>query len=203
MALINRTLFTSYTWSARCLKLPPMLLPSLSFPLFPSIFFHLFFSAFDTLFFLPPFYTSGFHTGDFGLWIWLVKENDSKAASGGILRPIFTPSFFKVNCSFQWCFSMCERCVFSTDYLPMNMIKVTETSVYVHFCKPTCPCLYVSAFREVCACICFCKMWPFHTMYVITFFNRYTLCQPGQPVFDIFWSSNTKVLCENSRRDSP
>ena len=48
MALINRTLFTSYTWPARCLKLPLMFFPSLSFPLFPSIFFHLFFSAFDT-----------------------------------------------------------------------------------------------------------------------------------------------------------
>lgn len=38
MALINRTLVTSYTWSARCLKLPPMSLLFLSFPLFPSSF---------------------------------------------------------------------------------------------------------------------------------------------------------------------
>lgn len=47
MALINRTLFTSYRWPARCLKLF-----SLSF--FPFYLFPSFFSAFDTLFFLHP-----------------------------------------------------------------------------------------------------------------------------------------------------
>lgn len=76
MSLINRTLFTSYTWPARCLKLPPMFVPSLSFPLFPSIFFHLSFSFPHFIFSLSrSFYTSGFHTSDFGLWIWLVKES--------------------------------------------------------------------------------------------------------------------------------
>lgn len=81
MALINRTLFTSYTWPARCLKLPPMSSASLSFPLFPSIFFHLFFFfSFQHFIFSSSrsFYTSGFHTSDFGLWIWLVKESSRR-----------------------------------------------------------------------------------------------------------------------------
>lgn len=65
MALINRTLFTSYTWPARCLKLPPSL--SLCIPLSFSIFF---FSSFQHFIFFSPsqsFYTSGFHTSDFSL----------------------------------------------------------------------------------------------------------------------------------------
>lgn len=67
MALINRTLFTSYTWPARCSKLPPM-----SFPFFPSVSLYLFpsfFSCFQHFIFSSPrsFYTSGFHTSDFGL----------------------------------------------------------------------------------------------------------------------------------------
>lgn len=141
MALINRTLVTSYTRSARCLKLPPMSLPFLSFPLCPSSFFHLF-SAFNA-----SFYTSGFHASYFCLWIWLVKNSirrPLKPVCGRILCPVFTPSFFKVNCSVQWCFSMCERSVFSTDYLAMNMIKVTE-----HLCTFT-----SAACMSVLVCYC-------------------------------------------------
>lgn len=71
MALINGTLFTSLTCSARCSTLPPINLPFLSFPLIPSSF-SIFFSAlnfcFKAFFFhLHPFHTSGFHTCYFSL----------------------------------------------------------------------------------------------------------------------------------------
>lgn len=72
MALINGTLFTSLTCSARCSTLPPINLPFLSF--FPSdslIFFHHFFSASNSkvffFFHLHPFHTSGSHTSYFSL----------------------------------------------------------------------------------------------------------------------------------------
>lgn len=152
MALINRTLFTSYTWPARCLKLPPMSSPSLSLPLFPSIFFHLFFFQLSTLYFFlhpDPFIHLAFilviSVCEFD-WLksQLQGERLKSCICGRILRPIFTPSFFKVNCSFQWCFSMCERSVFSTDYLPMNMIKVAE-----HLCMFT-----SAAYMSVLVCFC-------------------------------------------------
>lgn len=149
IALINRTLFTSYTWPARCLKLPPRFFPSLflSLYLFPSFFF----LAFDTLFFHPnPFIHLAFILViSFFEFDWL---NSKSCICGGILRPVFTPSFFKVNCSFQWCFSMCERRVFSTDYLPMNMIKVTEhLCVFTSAaCMSVLVCFCVLLFREAC-----------------------------------------------------
>lgn len=93
---------------------------------------------------------------------------------GRTIRPIFTPSFFKVNCSFQWCLSMCERRVFSTDYLPMSMIKVTEhlcmftsaacTSVLVCFCV-----LLLDRHVHAYVLQMFCKMLPFHSKCVMTF----------------------------------
>lgn len=153
MALINRTLFTSYTWSARCLNLPAMSFPSLSFLLFPSIFFpsFSFFSfSFQHFIFSPSrsFYTSGFHTISVFEFDWLKSQLEGLAGSicARILHPIFTPSFFKVNFSFQWRFSMCERRVFSADYLPMNMIKVTE-----HLC------VFTSA-ACMSALVCFCVL---------------------------------------------
>lgn len=185
MALINRTLFTSYTWPARCLKLPLMFFPSLSFPLFPSIFFHLFFQLSTLYFFLHP---NPFIHLAFILVIsvfefdWLKSQLEverlQSCICGGILHPIFTPSFFKVNCSFQWCFSMCEHSVFSTDYSPMNMIKVTE-----HLCTFTSP-----ACMSVLVCFCVLLLERHVHAYVLQnvtiphhvcnhfFFNHYTLC---------------------------
>lgn len=181
MALINRT---SNTWPARCLKLTHMSLPSLSFPLFPSIFFPSFFSAFNTLFFLHP---KPFIHLAFILVIsvfefdWLKSQLEverlESCICGRILRPIFTASFFKVNCSFQWCFSMCERSVFSTDYLPMNMIKVTE-----HLCMFT-----SAAYMSVLVCFCVLLLERHVYAYVLQnvtiphyvcnhFYNHYTLC---------------------------
>lgn len=193
MALINRTLLTFYTWPARCLKLPHMPPPlSLfpSFPLFPS-FFHLFprLSTLDFFFFIPILlyiWLSGFHSTDFTLWNRLVKESTrSCCICDRILCPIFTTSFFKVNCRFQWRFGMCEHCVFSTDYLPMNMIKVKEhlCALAAAACVSVLDCLAVSCFQRDMRMHKFYKTWPFHTARVIlhtlsdlclTFFNRQT-----------------------------
>lgn len=76
---------------------------------------------------------------------------------------------------------------------PWTWLKY-RTSVYVHFCSVHAHAcmLLCCAFREVCVCIYFAKMWPFHTMCVIAFITT-THCI--QPVFDILWWSNTKVLC--------
>lgn len=79
---------------------------------------------------------------------------------GRILHPIFTLSFFKVSCSFQWCFSVCDRCVFFTDYLPMNMIKVTE-----HLCM-----FNSSACVSVLVCFCF-LLLERHVYAYVFFFN--------------------------------
>lgn len=202
MALINRTLFTFYTWPARCLKLPlcPPPPPSLSFPLFLCFpLFSIFFLGFQHFIFSSSsqsFYASGFHSTDFSLWNWLVKESTrSCCICDRILCPIFTTSFFKVNCHFQWHFGMCERCVFSTDYLPMNMIKVKEhlCALAAAACMSVLDCLSVSCFQRGMCMHKFYKTWPFHTARVILFLIAAHFVRP---VFDILLSSNTKRLCE-------
>lgn len=166
---------------------PPPLSLFPSFPLFPSFF--IFFLGFRHLIFSSSsqsFYTSGFHSTDFTLWNRLVKESTrSCCICDRILCPIFTTSFFKVNCRFQWRFGMCEHCVFSTDYLPMNMIKVKEhlCALAAAACVSVLDCLAVSCFQRDMHMHKFYKTWPFHTARVIlhtlsdlclTFFNRQT-----------------------------
>lgn len=131
-----------------CYELPLPFFSSVSLYLF-SIFFFFSFS-FQHFIFSPSrsFYTSGFHTISVFEFDWLKSQLEGLAGSicARILHPIFTPSFFKVNFSFQWRFSMCERRVFSADYLPMNMIKVTE-----HLC------VFTSA-ACMSALVCFCVL---------------------------------------------
>lgn len=207
MALINRTLFTSYTWPARNSLLwasPPFLF--LFFPLSFSIFFffsfrHLIFSSSQS------FYTSGFHTSDFSLWMWLVKESSWTTLKLHLWKdPPFRIYSFILQGQLQllmvlqhvwtWCFS---------HWLLVQWTWLKSQNICVcSLLQPTCPRLYVSVFcsRRSMRVRMFCVnvTVPLHTMYVITFIITTHFIQPG---FDILWSSNTDVLCGNSCRDSP
>lgn len=93
MAPINRTLLTSYTWPARCLKLPLRRLPFLSSV--PLILFHLSFcfqhSVFCVLFFsLSILLYIWLLASYFCLWIRLVRQS---------IRRTVTPVLWKDSLS--------------------------------------------------------------------------------------------------------
>lgn len=163
-------------------RLFPGFFPALNSEPPPPTFLHLHLS-----------HTSGFHASYFCLLNLIGQWGAPQSTLRAVFMEgfsiffflffFFTPSFFKVNCCFQWCFSMCERTVFSADYSATDMIKVTE-----HLCvftprPPACLCLHRLShdtffFTEACVCICFFnkKKWPFRTVRVICFYNQYALC---------------------------
>lgn len=149
MALINRTVHFLHM-ACQMLETHYYVLflsffSSVSLYLFPS-----FFSAFDTLFFSTSwsFYTSGFHTSDFALWIWLVwvKSRDSKAASveGSSVLYLLLHSSRSIA-AFNGA-SACVNAVCSPLITcPWTWLKSQNICV-CSLLRPTCPCLYVPVF---------------------------------------------------------
>lgn len=181
-----------------------MFLASLSFPLFPLHLFpnpFFFFQLSTHNFFLrpDPFIHLAFILVILSLNVIGLSQLKRRICAA-VLCPVFTPSFFKVNCSLQWCFSTCdEHCVFSADYLPRNMIKVTE-----HLCAFT-PAAYMAVL--VCRLPVFWFLGsmclhmfllsgtiPYQCMCVVIllFLNCHTLCLTC--IWHLFWSSNTKEI---------
>lgn len=134
LALINGPLLTFTHAPPDVRKLPPAILPVLSFSLFALLslpLLLLFSPSASTRFVFPcpsPFQTSGFRASYFGLRVF------------GFSVLYLLLSFLKVNCSPRCCFSACERGEVPADYLAVKMIKVAETSASVHSCR-----LHVSA----------------------------------------------------------
>lgn len=143
LALINGPLLTFTHAPPDVRKLPPAILPVLSFSLFALLslpLLLLFSPSASTRFVFPcpsPFQTSGFRASYFGLRVF------------GFSVLYLLLSFLKVNCSPRCCFSACERGEVPADYLAAKMIKVAE---HLHlFTLAACMSALVP---EACACIC-------------------------------------------------
>lgn len=115
---------------------PPLLFPFSSVSL-TSFSINIFFFHFQHFFFCHLAFILVILVFEF--WLVWVNSKLKRSICRRILCPIFTPSFFKVNCCLQWGFSVCdERSGFSTDYLPTNMMKVTAHLCVCSLPQPSC-----------------------------------------------------------------
>lgn len=173
---------------------PPMRLPFLSFPLLPTSL-SIFFLSFNTIvvLHLHPFIHLAFipviSVSEFD---WLKSQVEglwSQCVEGlSVLYLLLHSSRSIAAFSVAWA---CVNTKFSTDYLAMEMIKVTE-----HLCMFTSvACMLVLA--------CYCALLLEWHAYAYVLLKMWAMCVIAflttiyciQPVFDILWWSNTEVLC--------